>query len=190
MAPVISDQRPLVWAVLPSLLAGRIRRHYGPVDRSGSIPLRAISKLLNKFETDKTYQGRLRSKARELELIVFDGSIPDWRDWPADIGDYLLVGSILGTFLRLHLDEVITEMPEPLIDRLETESRAGSHCLEEIFISLLFEAKASVDPADWWEKWRAVKLFQRPAEMVHPVQGSVAASRVLAGTTAAPSGVS
>ena len=152
MAPVISDQRPLVWVVLPPLLAGRIRRHYGPVDRSGSIPLRAISKLLNKFETDKTYQGRLRSKARELELIVFDGSIPDWRDWPADIGDCLSVGSILGTFLRLHLDEVITEMPEPLIDRLETESRAGSHCLEEIFISLLVEAKASVDPADWWEK--------------------------------------
>jgi hypothetical protein len=67
---------------------------------------------------------------------------------------------------------------------------AADLCLEEIFISQLFEAKANVDPADWWEKWRAVKLFQRPAEMVHPVRGSVAASRVLAGTTGAPSGAS
>jgi hypothetical protein len=153
----------LVWAVLPPLLAERIRQHYGPVCEDGSIPSKVFDRFWSEFFGDITYQECIRAKTKHLEPIVFNGENPNWGVWPVDLKECAGIGVLLGMSLHLQFREYLVGLPQEKLALLE--SRAGllkcdtvsylgdtGQSLEKLFIETLIESKSGADdPADWWK---------------------------------------
>jgi hypothetical protein len=153
MTPSVSVPRPLVWTVLPPLLAERIRQHYGPVCEDGSIPSKAFDRFWSDFFGDITYQKRIREKTKHLEPIVFNGENHNWGVWPVNLEECAGIGVLLGMSLHLRLREYLAGLPQEKLALLDSRAESTGQSLEKLFIETLIESKSdTADPADWWKK--------------------------------------
>ena len=152
MKPSALDSRLLVWSVLPPVLVERIRRHYDILYGKGFSASDAFAQFWSEFITDAAFREQIKTKARELQPIVFDSQDPSWGLWPIDPEECAGIGFLLGLSLEESLNDYLAELPEPRLVRLEQEVANSDRSLEEIFIEMLIESKSNaLDPADWWK---------------------------------------
>jgi len=84
MKPSAPDSSLAITAVLPPVLAERIRRHYDLLYGEGFTASDAFAQFWSEFTTDARFRDRVQTKGRELQLIVFDTQDPSWGLWPID----------------------------------------------------------------------------------------------------------
>jgi hypothetical protein len=138
--------------VLPPVLAERIRRHYGLLCGEGFTASDAFVQFWSEFTTDARFHDRIQTKGRELQPIVFDSLDSSGGLWPIDPEECAAIGFLLGLSLEESMADCLPNLPERKVVRLEEEVAGSGRSLEEVFIEMLIESKASAaDPADWWK---------------------------------------
>jgi hypothetical protein len=149
MKPSVLDSGCPVWAVLPPLLVERIERHYNLLYGEGFTGSNALAKFCSEFVTDVAFRERIRTKASELQPVVFDSQDPSWGLWPIDPEECAGIGFFLGLVLEDSLNESLADLPEPRLAFLDEEVASSGRSLEEIFIEMLIESKSlAADPAE------------------------------------------
>jgi len=152
MKPSAPDSRILVCAVLPPVLAERIRRHYKLLYGDGFTASDAFTSFLFECITDAGFRERLQAKASELQGTVFDSQDPSWGIWPIDPEECTGIGFLLGLSLKAAINDYLADLPQASLALLKKEAVGSQTSLDEIFVQMLIEAKsAATDPADWWE---------------------------------------
>lgn len=152
MRPSAPDSSLPITAVLPPVLAERIRRHYDLLYGEGFTASDAFAQFWSEFTTDARFRDRVQTKVRELQPIVFDTQDPSWGLWPIDPEECAAIGFLLGLSLEESIADCLSNLPEREVVRLEQEVGGCGRSLEEAFIEMLIESKSSAtDPADWWK---------------------------------------
>jgi hypothetical protein len=153
MKPSAADSRPLVWSVLPPVLIERIRRHYDILYGKGFTSSNAFAQFSSEFITDDAFRDRIKTKARDLQPIVFDSDDPSWGLWPIDPEECAGIGFLLGLSLEESLNGYLASLPESRLVHLKQEVANSGRSLEEGFIEMLIKSKSmAVHPADWWKR--------------------------------------
>jgi hypothetical protein len=153
MKPSAADSRLLVWSVLPPALVERIRRHYVILYGKGFTSSNAFAQFWSEYITDVAFRERIKTKARDLQPIVFDSQDPSWGLWPIDPEECAGIGFLLGLSLEESLNGYLTGLPKSRLAHLEQEVANSGRSLEEGFIEMLIESKSmAVYPADWWKR--------------------------------------
>jgi hypothetical protein len=141
-----------ITAVLPPVLAERIRRHYDVLYGERFTASDVFAQFLSEFTTDARFRDRVQAKGRELQPIVFDSQNPSWGLWPIDPEECAAIGFLLGLSLEESIADCLANLPERKVVSLEEQVAGCGRSLEQIFIEMLIESKSSaVDPADWWQ---------------------------------------
>ena len=152
MKPSAPESDLPVTAVLPPVLAERIRRHYDVLYGERFTALDAFAQFWSEFTTDACFRDRVQTKGRELQPIVFDSHNQSWGFWPIDPEECAAIGFLLGLLLEESIADCLANLPERKVVRLEEQVAGCGRSLEEVFIEMLIESKSSaVDPADWWK---------------------------------------
>ena len=142
----------LVCAVLPPVLAERIRRHYKILYGDGFTASDAFSAFQFEFTTDAGFRERIQAKASELQPTVFDSQDPSWGLWPIDPEECTGIGFLFGLSLKAAINEYLADLSQPSLALLEKEVAGSRISLEEMFVQMLIEAKSvAIDSADWWK---------------------------------------
>src|SRR5260370_8487596 len=82
MKPSAPDSSLPITAVLPPVLAERIRRHYDLLYGEGFSASDAFAQFWSEFTTDARFRNRFQTKGRELQPIVFGIQDPTWAPYP------------------------------------------------------------------------------------------------------------
>jgi hypothetical protein len=153
MKPSAADSRLLVSSVLPPALVERIRRHYEILYGKGFTSANAFAQFWSEYITDVAFRERIKTKARDLQPIVFDSQDPSWGLWPIDPEECAGIGFLLGLSLEESLNGYLVGLPESRLVHLEKEVANSGRSLEENFIEMLIESKSTArHPADWWKR--------------------------------------
>jgi hypothetical protein len=135
-------------ALLPPAVTQRVRQHYALSDETTSLPPGVSERIWDRFHTDALYRKRVTDQAVDLQThIVTPGS--DWGQWPESIEECVIIGFMLGIWLRDYVEELILELPEAILSELETEGIEKGQELEELLIERLIRSKeGNADPTD------------------------------------------
>jgi hypothetical protein len=129
-------------AVLPPGLSDRIRAHYAKRMRNGNIPQKALDPFWRSFMDDEDFCVRIMSNCDELAEVIFDPDEPSWGIWPVlDLERCLGLSLVLGIIFEQCAEQIIVDLPEEFVTRIEARSRAESLGLCALLLDELTERK-------------------------------------------------
>jgi hypothetical protein len=129
-------------AVLPPALSDRIRARYAKRMRNGNISRRALDPFWRSFMDDEEFCDRIMSNCDELAEVIFDPDDPSWGIWPVlDLEKCLGLSLLLGIIFEQCAEQIIVDLPEEFVTRIEARSRAESRGLCDLLLDELTERK-------------------------------------------------
>jgi hypothetical protein len=129
----------IVWPIIPPRIGDRIQEEFDC--KSQLLPWDTAARKLNCATGSRD---RLLTLANEIADHIM-GEKPGWGPWPEDLQECVNIGLLLGAFLEIGLEEVVTEMPESDLTQFEEESRRTGLSLEQLMIRDLVAAKEAED---------------------------------------------
>jgi hypothetical protein len=141
------EKSPILWVILPP----EAREQFAAqLDNQEALPEKFANKELKRLNHEPLYQKRIFQAAKAINGRM--GIEPGWGEWPADPHECLAIGLILGAMLEREIPEILLDLPEEELAKLEDECRASGVSVERIIIERLTAAlDRKADPSDWWK---------------------------------------